>query len=116
MGKKASLRYKASQDGFSQKVLWQKCLGQKETIVLVRTDKNSVVGGYNPDQWEDTWDMEDSVIGSGFKDIVSGKPFLFYFLDDQIQIIKHRNDENPSMTSDQGVLMSFGRGLSINAH
>ena len=40
MGKKASLRYKASRNGFSQKVLWEKCLGQKETIVLVQTDQN----------------------------------------------------------------------------
>ncbi len=55
MGKKASLRYKASKDGFSLKVLWEKCLGQEETIVLVQTDQNSVIGGYCPDQWENTW-------------------------------------------------------------
>ncbi len=54
MGKKASLRYKAMQDGFSQKVLWEKWLGQKETIVLLQTDKNSAIGGYMPDQEEDT--------------------------------------------------------------
>ena len=35
MGKKAILRYKASRDKFISKVLWEKCLGQKETIVLV---------------------------------------------------------------------------------
>ncbi len=49
MGRQASLRYKGTRDGFSQKVFLEKCLGQKETIVLVQTDKNSVIGGYMPD-------------------------------------------------------------------
>jgi hypothetical protein len=55
-GKEANLLYKASQDGFSRKVFYEKCLGQKETIVLVQTDKNSVIGGYCPEKWEDTND------------------------------------------------------------
>ena len=56
MGKKASLCYKSSRDGSSTEVFWEKCLGQKETIVLVQTDKNSVIGGYCPEKWEDTID------------------------------------------------------------
>jgi hypothetical protein len=60
MNKEAKLVYKASQHGFSSKVLWQKCMGYKETIVLVKTDQNSVIGGYCPDQWEDTTDMGSS--------------------------------------------------------
>ena len=60
MGKQAHLRYKASRDGFNSEVLWERCLGQKETIVLVQTDFNSVIGGYCPDQWEDTTDMKTS--------------------------------------------------------
>ncbi len=90
MGKQASLRYKASQHGFSSEVLWEKCLGQKETIVLVQTHLNSVIGGYMPEQWEDT----------GVKEIKSGKPFLFYWVNDEIQIIKLRDDEIPYMGSD----------------
>jgi hypothetical protein len=56
MGKKGTpeLLYKASRDGHSSEVLWEKCLGQNETITLVQTDLNSTIGGYSPDQWEDT--------------------------------------------------------------
>ncbi len=54
MDKEAILLYKASRDGFSSEVLWEKCVSHEETIVLVQTDKNSVIGGYCPDQWEDT--------------------------------------------------------------
>ncbi len=115
MNKEAKLIYKASQDKFSQKVFWQKCLGYKETIVLVKTNKNSVIGGYCPDQWEDTTDKKNSNGFSGFKDIVSGKPFLFYWVNGQIQIIKHTDDEIPYMRSDKDWLMNFGGGLGINA-
>jgi hypothetical protein len=70
--------------------LWKKCLGQKETIVLVQTNLNSVIGGYCPDQWKDTtgWFSNDI-------DITSGKPFLFYWVNDEIQIIKQRYDQIP---------------------
>ncbi len=100
MGKKASLRYKASREGFSSEVLWEKCKGQKETIVLVETDQNSVIGGYCPDQWQDTTGMKSSKGYFHYKDITSEKPFLFYFLDDKIQIIKHKDDVIPTMSSD----------------
>ncbi len=115
MNKEAKLVYKASQHGLSKEVLWQKCLGYKETIVLVKTDQNSVIGGYMPDQWKDTTGMECSNGVSDWKDIVSGKPFLFYWVNGQIQIIKHTDDRIPSMGSDKDRLMDFGNGLSINA-
>ena len=69
-----------------------------------------------PDQWEDTTGKESSEGMPGYKDIVSGKPFLFYFLDDQIQIIKHRDDRIPVMGSDKDCLMAFGWGLSISSN
>ncbi len=53
--------------------------------------------------------------GLGSKDIVSGKPFLFYWVDDEIQIIKHRHDEIPFMRSDKEWLIDFGYGFEINA-
>ena len=80
----------------------------------MQTDKNSVIGGYCPDLWEDTTGKKSSNGWSG-KDIVSGKPFLFYWVNGQIQIIKHRDDQIPSMGSDKDWLMMFGGGLAINA-
>ncbi len=89
--------------------------GHKKTIVLVQTDKNSVIGGYCPDQWEDTTGKKSSYGDSGYKDIVSGKPFLFYWVNGQIQIIKHKDDKIPNMLSNKDWLMVFGNGLRINA-
>ena len=83
--------------------------------MLIKTDKNSVIGGYNPDQWEDTTGMKNSEGWSNCKDITSGLPFLFYWVNGQIQIIKHTNDKIPSMKSNKEWLMGFGGGLWINA-
>jgi hypothetical protein len=115
MNKEAKLVYKASQHGISQEIFWEKCLGYKETIVLVKTDKDSVIGGYCPDQWEDTTDKKKSNGDSGYKDIASGSPFLFYWVNGQIQIIKHTDDMIPSMQSNKVWLMGFGDGLYIYA-
>jgi hypothetical protein len=83
--------------------------------VLVQTDQNSVIGGYCSDQWEDTTGKESSRYISDAKDISSGSPFLFYWVNGQIQIIKHRNDKIPYMRSDKVYLMVFGHGLYIFA-
>ena len=95
--------------------MWEKCLGQKETIVLVQTDFNSVIGCYCPDQWEDTTGRKCSLGISNSKNIVSRNPFLFYFLDDQIQIMKYRSDVILSMGSDKDWLINFGWGIYISA-
>ncbi len=81
----------------------------------MQTDKNSVIGGYCPDQMEDTNGKKSSRGLSDTKDIVSGKPFLFYWVNDQIEIIKYRDDDIPIMRSDKDWLMRFGNGLGINA-
>jgi hypothetical protein len=52
---------------------------------------------------------------SDLKDIASGSPFLFYWVNGQIQIIKHRDDQIPFMGSNKDWLMYFGHGLGINA-
>ena len=108
MGKQANLRYRASREGLGSKVFWEKCKGQKETIVLVQTDKNSVIGGYCPEQWVDTTAKKSSDGTSGRKDITLGKPFLFYWVNDQIQVINHKDDKTPFMGSDKNWLMVFG--------
>ncbi len=81
----------------------------------MQTDFNSVIGGYCPDQWEDTTGKKSSEGGYNCKNIVSGKPFLFYWLNNQIEIIKHRDDKIPFMGSDKDWLISFGWGLYIRA-
>ena len=74
-----------------------------------------MIGGYCPDQWEDTTGKKNSNGILGWKDIVSGSPFLFYFLDNEIQIIKHRDNMIPTMRSDKDWLMMFGYGLELIA-
>ena len=75
----------------------------------MQTDFNTVIGGYNPEEWEDTTDLK------GGKPITSGFPFLFYWVRDEIQIIKHRDDRIPYMRSDKDYLIDFSMGLRINA-
>ena len=59
--------------------------------------------------------MKNSYGQLGWKEITSGSPFLFYWVRDEIQIIKHEDDVIPFMRSDKDWLMEFGGGLSINA-
>ncbi len=79
----------------------------------MQTDKNSVIGGYMPEEWEDTTDKERGI--PSCKNIFSGTPFLFFFLDDQIQIINHIYGKIPYLASDKDWLMVFGEGLKISA-
>ena len=114
-GKKvAKLLYSSRRDGLNSETLWAKCQSHNSTITLISTDFNSVIGCYNPDKWEDTPDKEATYGYSDGKNIVSGKPFLFYCLDDQIEIIEHRDDKIPFMRSDKDLLMIIGGGLEIN--
>ena len=80
----------------------------------MQTDKNSVIGGYCPDQWEDTTGKKSSSGNSDCKDIKSGKPFLFFRVKDEIQFIKHNINKFPFMKSNYNCLMEFGYGLLIN--
>ncbi len=60
-----------------------------------------------PEQWEDTTNMTSSS-GNSCKDITSGSPFLFYWVNDEIEIIKHRDDVIPYKISNGWDLMTFG--------
>ena len=82
--KEAQLLYKASRDGYSRDTFLKKCKNHNNTIILLKTNFNTVIGGYCPDKWVETTGMKDSLNQPDFKDIVSGKPFLFYFEGDQI--------------------------------
>jgi hypothetical protein len=101
LGKKGTpeLLYKASRDGFSSKVLLEKTKSQNGTITLVQTNFNTVIGGYTPDQWEDTTAKRCSEGFASSKNIVSGKPFLFYWVNDEIEVIKHKDGRIPYMES-----------------
>ncbi len=111
----AVLLYQAIRDGLSSETLWANCKNHKETIVLVQTDLNSVIGCYCPEKWENTTEMKSSFGCPGYKDITSDKPFLFYCLDNQIQIIKHKDRQIPRIGSNKDFLMVIGGGLYIYA-
>ena len=66
----ATLLYKASRDGHNKETLWTKCHNHKETITLILTDSNSVIGCFCPEKWEDTTGKKNSIGSSGCKDIV----------------------------------------------
>ena len=81
----------------------------------MKTDLNSIFGFYCPDKWVDTTGKKDMYGCLNFKDIVFGKPFLFYFLDGKIEIIKHRADKRPNMRSNSESLMNISGGFAISA-
>ena len=56
----AELLYHLKRDGLSPETWWKKCENHKETITLVQTDKNSVIGVYCSEKLEDTTKMKDS--------------------------------------------------------
>ena len=45
---------------------------------------DSVIGFYCPEKWEDTSTKKNSYGWPDMKDIESGKPFLFYYVDNEI--------------------------------
>ena len=49
------------------------------------------------------------------KHICTGLPFLFYWVNDKIEIIKHELGKYKYMKSDKDCLMVFGGGLAISA-
>jgi hypothetical protein len=81
-------------------------------MTLVKTSDEKVIGFYCPDKWENTTGLK-STFNLKSKDITSGSPFLFYCLDDQIQIMKHRDDRIPTMISGDACLMGLENGIRI---
>jgi hypothetical protein len=65
-----------------------------------------VIGRYCPDQWEDTTGKKRPFCHPDYKYIVSGSPFLFYWVTDKIEIIKH--SLIPSIGSGYNWLMGYG--------
>ena len=56
----SELLFRVSRDEFTPETLWAKCKNNRETIVLVSTDLNSVIGCYCPEKWEDTKGKKNS--------------------------------------------------------
>ena len=56
-----------------------------------------MIGFYCPEKWENTTGKKCSEGHSDLKDVLNGKPFLFYFLDNKIEIIKHKDDKIPKI-------------------
>ena len=68
-------------------------------MTLVKTTDEKVIGFYCPDKWENTIGLKSSSCNLNYKDIIGGNPFLFYCLDNQILIIKQKDDKIPTMIS-----------------
>ena len=54
----AELLYHSNRDGLSSETLWKKCENHNETITLVQTDFNSVIGFYCSEKFENTTNMK----------------------------------------------------------
>ena len=76
---------------------------------MIKTDDNTVIGLYSADKWEDT-----NKIDGKYKNCVGGKPFLFYCLDNKIEMITHRDDKTPSIGSNETYLISIADKFRIS--
>ena len=66
----AELLYHSNRDGLSSETLWAKCQNHNETITLVQTDLNSVIGLFCSEKWENTTNKKNSRGEKGSKDIL----------------------------------------------
>ena len=50
----AKLLYTGSEHDFNSKALWERCKDHKQTLSIIKTDLDTVIGVYNPDEFVDT--------------------------------------------------------------
>ena len=81
---------------------------------MIKTSNEKIIGVYCPNKIEDTSKRNDGK-HPGYKKIVGGKPFLFYFYNDSIlSIIKFKDDEVPEMSSESPNMLHIEEGITIN--
>lgn len=69
---KCNLLYKASRDGFGQKVFKEKCQRFSPTLIVVHTSHDKLIGGFTPLKWD-----YPKVESHEYSADLSGKTFLF---------------------------------------
>ena len=67
------------------KTLWEKCLADEKTIVLIQTNQNQTYGFYTPTRIEST--------SNSGKLIEIGQPFGFYFINDKFKLLPDFEDD-----------------------
>ena len=58
--KNGTLLYRATRDGFNALAIHSKCEGRKNTVVVIKTDKNHVFGGFSPSEWNSSFNSFDA--------------------------------------------------------
>jgi hypothetical protein len=51
-GKRMSLLHRGSRDGFGSRDFHKHCDSKKDTITIIQTTKNDIIGGYTPVAWD----------------------------------------------------------------
>ncbi len=72
-----------------------------------------MIGNFNPRKWQDTSKMQNIAGWKGYTDIKNGKPFLFCFVNNKIEIMNHKEDQIPGLRSDVDWFMDLVYGLTI---
>lgn len=50
--KKLSLLYRASENGFSTPVFYDKCSNIPNTVIIAKTENGKIIGGFTPIPWK----------------------------------------------------------------
>ena len=97
------MRYRASRDGWYGKDFHDKCDGDLPLLILIKTDKNIVCGGFSSIGWKSTGGL-----------VIDKKQFIFSLKSMKIYLPQ---SENPRLffSSDFGPYFGYYRELAIYA-
>lgn len=56
--------------------MYERCFGYVQTVVLVKTNYDKIIGAYMPDQWGQ----------AEYREVFNGKTLQFFFADDQLKV------------------------------
>jgi len=70
----------------------------------MKTNHSKYIGLYSPDTWVSTGGEAKNIINAN-------KTMQFYFSDNDLKIIKEKDDKVPQMTSDEFIFLGFVGGI-----
>ena len=80
------------------------CKNFSSTLVLFKTNHNKFIGLYSPDTWVQTPPEKKDFTNAN-------KTIQFYYSDQDLKIIKDKDDKIPGMTSDETFFLGFVGGI-----
>lgn len=77
----AILVYNANKNDINSLAIWNNCYDYQETLTLIKTDHNTIIGVYCPTRIENTseYKLDEEFFEEGWKECLGANPIFFYF-------------------------------------